>query len=358
MRQWLKKLFGDGRTAKPSELPPSPPVSPGNSRPRVLAAEQQPPLNRPLVFEPALRQYDACRAGEPQFRDAQREQAWYAARNEVLLHITRTIARSSLREKLMLRGSMLLAAWFPEVARRRGDLDWVVLPRSVTMESERGRQLLDSCSRLLRGTVGDRIMIRDTPFVQDEIWTYETSPGVRLIVPWDHQGGLEGTVQLDFVLGEDLPVEPEVLEFAKLEVAGDGQKQREERSHALTGDAEPDSLLAASRQLSLAWKLVWLTTDRYPQGKDLYDAVLLAEAAPVDIELTLATFPPDMRLTHVDLNEREVMDWDVHWADFQKEYPRIGGDVDHWKTRFLAAIDPLCSWLSRSATESTGDSAR
>lgn len=36
-------------------------------------------------------------------------------------------------------------------------------------------------------------------------------------------------------------------------------------------------LPAAARELSLAWKPMWLVGDLYPQGKDLYDAVLLAE---------------------------------------------------------------------------------
>ncbi|PYC74957.1 hypothetical protein C7C45_03455 [Micromonospora arborensis] len=40
-------------------------------------------------------------------------------------------------------------------------------------------------------------------------------------------------------------------------------------------------VLAAPAPLALAWKLLWLATDRYPQGKDLYDAALLAEHTTV-----------------------------------------------------------------------------
>ena len=47
----------------------------------------------------------------------------------------------------------------------------------------------------------------------------------------------------------------------------------------LPGVAAP--MLAAPAPLALAWKLLWLATDTYPQGKDLYDAVLLAENTTV-----------------------------------------------------------------------------
>ena len=43
------------------------------------------------------------------------------------------------------------------------------------------------------------------------------------------------------------------------------------------GDLPEVPVLAASNEESLAWKLLWLFSDFYPQGKDRYDAVLLAE---------------------------------------------------------------------------------
>ncbi|MCR9200369.1 MAG: nucleotidyl transferase AbiEii/AbiGii toxin family protein [Planctomycetaceae bacterium] len=334
----LKFLFGDWAPPNPSpdSGPSEMPVQPVTGMPRVLAAEQQLALSRPLVFEPALKQYNAWRAGEPQFADAAAEQVWYAARRDVLQHIATTLAVSALRDQLMLRGSMLLADWFPEVARRPGDLDWVVLPPSVTMESASGRQLLRECEQLLRGSTTSSLTIHDVDFVCDEIWTYEKTPGVRLIVPWKHADGFQGTVQLDFVFGEQVPSSPERLSLT---------------------DADGDVWLhVASVPQSLAWKLLWLTTDCYAQGKDLYDAVLLAEAAGVDVALTLATFAPEMPLTYREFNEREILGWDVDWDNFQKEYPHIGGDAVHWQQRLAAAVAPLCAWLKEFANDLPSDS--
>ncbi|MFF0199597.1 hypothetical protein [Streptomyces sp. NPDC005017] len=39
-------------------------------------------------------------------------------------------------------------------------------------------------------------------------------------------------------------------------------------------------LRAAARALSPAWKTMWLLNDAHAQGRDLYDAVLLAERHP------------------------------------------------------------------------------
>lgn len=41
----------------------------------------------------------------------------------------------------------------------------------------------------------------------------------------------------------------------------------------------------ASDEESLAWKLLWLYSDIHPQGKDLYDAVLLAERTALQTSL-------------------------------------------------------------------------
>ena len=62
------------------------------------------------------------------------------------------------------------------------------------------------------------------------------------------------------VFCEDLPVAPVVTPIP----------------HA---EGPPSQLRTATRELSVAWKLLWLETDSNPQAKDLYDAVLLAEHA-------------------------------------------------------------------------------
>src|SRR5439155_1284533 len=66
-----------------------------------------------------------------------------------------------------------------------------------------------------------------------------------------------GAVQVDVVFGEEL-TEPA------------------RRVSVPAADGGCVSVRAAGPAQSLAWKLLWLTTDMYPQGKDLYDAVLLA----------------------------------------------------------------------------------
>jgi hypothetical protein len=118
------------------------------------------------------------------------------------------------------------------------------------------------------------------------------------VFPYDHEG-LTGSVQLDFVYNEELPMKPERLAI---------------------GDAW---LLTASPELSLAWKILWLETDMYPQGKELYDAVLLAERT--DISPTLIWQGLDPELKTFDLQPSTVLDWDVDWRNFLDEYPWIEG---------------------------------
>ncbi|KAK1185667.1 nucleotidyl transferase AbiEii/AbiGii toxin family protein [Streptomyces sp. NBS 14/10] len=77
-------------------------------------------------------------------------------------------------------------------------------------------------------------------------------------------GGPPGEVRLDFARDELLPQAPVWTPIPR----GDG--------------GTPIAVRTASRELSLAWKVLWLhadcETEGQAQGKDLYDAVLLAEA--------------------------------------------------------------------------------
>lgn len=147
---------------------------------------------------------------------------------------------------------------------------------------------------------------------RDEIWTYERVPGRRLVFRYEHDG-LTGSVQLDFVYNEELPMEPERLPI---------------------GDAW---LLTAGPELSLAWKILWLETDSYPQGKDLYDAVLLAERT--DITPTLIWQILDPELKTFDFQPASVLEWDVDWWNFLDEYPWIEGTAESWKRRLALALE-------------------
>lgn len=82
-------------------------------------------------------------------------------------------------------------------------------------------------------------------------------------------------------------------------------------------------LLGATRELSLAWKLVWQAGDMYPQGKDLYDAVLLAESCALPYPLLAEAFR-----------------FQTDWAAFHKEYPGIPGSAESYADRLLKALAP------------------
>ncbi|MDT0572985.1 nucleotidyl transferase AbiEii/AbiGii toxin family protein [Streptomyces sp. DSM 3412] len=100
----------------------------------------------------------------------------------------------------------------------------------------------------------------------DGIWTYTEyeTPGTRLIIPWTAEGLPPGEARLDFARDERLPELPVWTAIPRADGSG--------RTVVRTpGPA-----------LSLAWKLLWLHSDCASEGraqaKDLYDAVLLAEA--------------------------------------------------------------------------------
>ena len=62
---------------------------------------------------------------------------------------------------------------------------------------------------------------------------------------------------------------------------------------------------------ALAWKLLWLATDTYPQGKDLYDAVLLAEHTTVDQSLVRQLMRPELGPEADTFRAETVLSWAV-----------------------------------------------
>lgn len=306
---------------------------PSTATPPTLRAElENPQLNRPIVFEPALKQFSkAHRAGEPRFNSEEEHSRWYLIRTTVLHHIVASVSNSRWRQSLLLRGSAVMASWFGDRARRPGDLDWVVMPETTTLHQKESEQLIAGVIGLFDGaTIDDDIMIPQRAFVMEAIWTYEKAPGVRIIVPW-RQSNLRysGTVQMDFVFGEVMPTAP-VTTDVKI------------------GGFPPVRLLTASREQSLAWKLLWLASDSYAMGKDLYDAVILAEGVPISAETLRATFLTDIhygaRLLK-SFGREQILKWRIEWDDFIKEYPGIGGSVDQWKQRLADALRPLFTEL-------------
>ncbi|MFD1938868.1 nucleotidyl transferase AbiEii/AbiGii toxin family protein [Nonomuraea mangrovi] len=284
-------------------------------------------VRQPPIFDPAVKQFArAFRAGEPAFEDEETGRRWRRARRSAIDHLARIVAGSPWSEHLLLRGSLLLEAWIGEEAREPGDMDWVVVPHTITLASPLTVQMF-------RGLIGavaaapdtqDQVTVDADDIAVDDIWTYERAPGRRLVFTWRAEGLPPGTVQLDFVFAERLPVAPTTALIPR------------------AGGAEPTLVQAATPELSLAWKILWLAADMWPQGKDLYDAVLLAE------RVTLA--PGLLRPMLVEaLGEAEAAAFDadavrslemVDWAEFHAEYPQVRGSATTWLERLARALGP------------------
>ncbi|MEV6106371.1 nucleotidyl transferase AbiEii/AbiGii toxin family protein [Streptomyces sp. NPDC051940] len=247
-----------------------------------------------------------------------------AAHRAALDHVLAVIAAQPWSEALVLRGSMAMLAWAGAAARPPADLDFVVRPSlAVPVDPLDPYPYLPSPAAVqqwpeaLDGagayefwreeeleTGGLRVAVppeglewviepeEEQPPYRDLLhlltehpapgvrfepgsaeladWDYDYvfgpstgPPSVRLLIPYEADDGHRSRVQLDFAADEELP-EPPV----------DALVPR--------ADGRGSTLIpAAGRELSLAWKLLWLRTDAAAEDvvrtKDLYDAVLLAE---------------------------------------------------------------------------------
>ncbi|MEV1204404.1 nucleotidyl transferase AbiEii/AbiGii toxin family protein [Microbispora rosea] len=290
-----------------------------------LPVANRPGIRQPPIFDPALKQFDrAFRAGEPIFDDPEAGRRWRQARRQAIDHLVRVVAESPWHENLVLRGSLLLEAWVGEEAREPGDLDWVVVPPTVDMVSPLTAAMFKGViAAAVAGPADGAVTFDPGDIATDQIWTYDRVPGRRLVFTWRAGDLPPGTVQLDFTFNERLPVPPEVALIPR------------------SGGGESTPILAASPELSLAWKLLWLASDIWPQGKDLYDAVLLAERV---------TLPRDLmhEVLRDALGEREAGDFgpetirslEVDWDEFRAEYPQVTGNPCDWLARLARALGP------------------
>ncbi|WP_405440720.1 nucleotidyl transferase AbiEii/AbiGii toxin family protein [Streptomyces avidinii] len=277
------------------------------------------------VFDPALKHFaDGYRITDAAVDGALRP-AWRAARRTALDVVARGVAGSGWADSLVLRGSMLMSGWFGAAAREPHDLDFVVVPQDWAIEEPRTARLLTAVAEAAERAADEQggPVIAAGAAVCEDIWTYERVPGRRLVLPWSAPGLPGGQVQLDFVFNERLPAAPEPADVAGVR------------------------LRAATPELSLAWKLIWLATDMYPQGKDLYDAVLLAERCTAPYELVHTVFresgeyfppkaPQDTPLTLEAFAEVKWADWDT----FRADYPGISGSAESYAERLLTALAP------------------
>lgn len=289
-----------------------------------------PPLSNRRVGHPRVEIFDpsvlhcsnAFKLSDPKFGDDEKRQRWRHTRLMVNEHLLRLLATSPWREKLVLRGSMTLRAWLGAEARHPGDIDWVYCPDTIKLGSQESLRLFEyiQLTAAENSRVGDVSLRLDETKV-DNIWTYERAAGRRIIIPWSAPELPPGEVQMDVVFQEPLPEAPILMGITPQIGA-------------------PFTIRAASRELSLAWKLLWLATDSYPQGKDLYDAVLLAEQTHLSEELlrrVLAEF--DSRYMQMELSpEIFLAQEDLDWDNFQKEYPWIQGDAQEWRNRLACAL--------------------
>ncbi|MFK0253353.1 nucleotidyl transferase AbiEii/AbiGii toxin family protein [Streptomyces sp. NPDC090445] len=291
--------------------------------PRTLRPVAGDAMRQPAVFDPSLKHLRrAYRAGDPVFDDPERTAAWVRARRAALDAVLVAVSETEWADSLVLRGSTLLAHWFGEEAREPGDLDFVVVPESWRMEDGRTGRMLEGIALAADGRAGTKA----SGMVWENIWTYDRVPGRRMVLPWSVPGLPGGQVQLDFVFNEQMPAEPEPLELACGAV-----------------------VLAASPELSLAWKLLWIISDRHPQGKDLYDAVLLAERYPLRLELLHQVFlqAGEWPLPHrqVELGDFEKLAagpyCDTEWDHFEAEYPHLAEPGEKaYGSRLVEALRP------------------
>ncbi|MEU1409008.1 nucleotidyl transferase AbiEii/AbiGii toxin family protein [Streptomyces sp. NPDC005728] len=311
------------------------------------------------------------------------------SRRATLDHVLGLIADAPWSGSLVLRGSMVMPAWVGAAAREPADLDWVVLEDAAGVDPldpypyvdaldtvQQWPEAADGAARYEMwtheefDTAGQRPVLppeglhwlpdedaveSGPPYLDllervaqrpwaapgvfldagkarvDGTWTYTEydTPGVRLLIPWQREGAPAGEVRLDFARDELLPESP----VWTLIPRGDG--------------GAPTAVRTVSRELSLAWKLLWLYTDSRndgrAQGKDLYDAVLLAEGegASLTPRLLRSVFRRAACGEADALRPAAVVRWDVDWAGLEEKHPWVRGTAQEWLRRLARALGPI-----------------
>lgn len=334
------------RFTPPKPLPlgkprPSSTATPARATPKVReypntyqsVARNRVQAERAQVFEPALKHFQrAFRLGDPVFHDEETRSAWYDTRLQVVNHLLLQISGSVWKDHLVLRGSLLLKAWLGDAAREPGDIDWVFRPKNVTLTHPQAKELFADLVRMVTANPrAGNAQIQVDKISIDDIWTYERAAGRRIVFPWKAEGLPPGHVQMDVVFGEELFVEPV-------------------RASIPLPYGDSVVVWAATKEVSLAWKLLWLETDSYPQGKDLYDATLLAEQTPLPFDLLRQVLASASNGYHDNLLRPAAplepdfpMKWYVDWDNFKREYPWVEGEATDWQARLQTALMPTFS---------------
>lgn len=265
---------------------------------------------RPDVFDPALKQYPyAFVHGAP---TSSNEALSLAEKRSYLLQLTLVaLGNSSVRDELVLRGSLTLETWFPGRARRAHDVDLVIRDTTTTPFHAASEELLTEIAIAARDAIRTDVVVLDDQIALDSIWTYERAEGRRITLPWRHETGMQDVVQIDVVFQEPLQDEP-VLETLRSSASEQGSVH-----------VPPPSLWFASKAESLAWKLLWLDTDAHKQAKDLYDAILLAEHVPLPKGLVQRVFAAKANPWKYETNSQLVRSWVIDTQHFALEYPEL-----------------------------------
>ncbi|MBL7498145.1 nucleotidyl transferase AbiEii/AbiGii toxin family protein [Frankia sp. CNm7] len=277
------------------------------------------------------------------------------ARRAAVVHALRVLSASGWAEYLVLRGSVVLKAWLGELAREPADIDFVVtgglgadgLP---TWEVDEGALVAGVVAALtddpVPGLRADQIEVDDINGYYGYYGYYGYPSGVpprrsgtRISAPLPHGfqeerpeqqsgarrqppvtrllfpygvGDERDVLQVDLAFGERMLEAPVVVEIPPL-----GTR-----------------MLAATPVLSLAWKVHWLLNDVPARGKDLYDAVLLAEHMPVPLARLCDLL---VRLDDLEV-VRMLRPNQVDWDRFRAQHPHIEGDARSWLNRLGAAL--------------------
>jgi hypothetical protein len=295
-----------------------------------------PDARRVDVFDPALKHYRYAFINGPP-ADTQQTVILQSARASLLQTSLRAIANSSVRNDVLLRGSLTLNAWYGARARRAHDIDLVAMNPKIGADSSEARDLLwelQACvhEALLEADVrvqDDAVTTGSASgpsITTDAIWTYDRAEGRRITLPWVFNastGPMRDTIQIDVVFAEPIITPPrQELLFGSARATGDRDPQT--RSHVLAGDPALHAFLwFASKEESLAWKLLWLEGDAHPQGKDLYDAILLAEDTALSCEVLKCVYQSKGDAWKHGLDTSFVRSFGVEWEHFVAEYPKL-----------------------------------
>jgi Nucleotidyl transferase AbiEii toxin, Type IV TA system len=273
------------------------------------------------VFDPALKHLrSAVLPGDPQWASPDAARHWFALRRAATDHVLRALAESARGEQLVLRGSRLLKAWMGDAAREPRDLDFLVQPPDLAPDAIDGLALVRE--------IADAVLARPAPAGVlfgaipqfESIWTYERAEGRRVTFSWTSAHVPVGAVQVDLVFRAPMP-------------------EADVRVAVPLADGGCAVVRAATPAQALAWKLAWLANDWYPQGKDLYDAVLLAERFPLSRELLEETFRAE-DAGPVPSAPSELLQRRVDWANFRLEYPALAVNETEWGARLASALAP------------------